>query len=442
MKYLSEGRPRPSLPQGDSGEVERAVKLLLAAERPLLIVGDGVYWSDGMRTLRELAEHLNIPVHSRRTARGAVSENHSLAFTGGYRAPLLRDADVICIVGLRATWLEEWFEPPEWTRSAKYIQVQENASEIWPALPTEIAIVGSSGPILAQMLVAAKDLVKTPPKRDPWLGQLAEARSRFKRRQAETLEHHLRSNGRLMHPDVLGARLAEFLDPSTTIIFDSFTGTSFFTDKLEAKFAGQVIDAGLHQPVGHGIGMCAGAQVARPGKPVMTLIGDGGFGISAMDMETLLRHKLPAVVVLLNNSSWAGVAAGHDLFYPEMGSWDNLPGIRYDRMFRELGCHTEYADRPDEIIPALDRAFSSGKPALVHVVGDTNDVHPFRLRICWGDAWTRGDIDQLPEGAKAQLRKVASPATIQRTRKFWLDNGVDIPAEELAVMADFPKEKL
>ena len=442
MKYLSEGRPRPSLPQGDSGEVERAVKLLLAAERPLLIVGDGVYWSDGMRTLRELAEHLNIPVHSRRTARGAVSENHSLAFTGGYRAPLLRDADVICIVGLRATWLEEWFEPPEWTRSAKYIQVQENASEIWPALPTEIAIVGSSGPILAQMLVAAIDLVKTPPKRDPWLGQLAEARSRFKRRQAETLEHHLRSNGRLMHPDVLGARLAEFLDPSTTIIFDSFTGTSFFTDKLEAKFAGQIIDAGLHQPVGHGIGMCAGAQVARPGKPVMTLIGDGGFGISAMDMETLLRHKLPAVVVLLNNSSWAGVAAGHDLFYPEMGSWDNLPGIRYDRMFRELGCHTEYADRPDEIIPALDRAFSSGKPALVHVVGDTNDVHPFRLRICWGDAWTRGDIDQLPEGAKAQLRKVASPATIQRTRKFWLDNGVDIPAEELAVMADFPKEKL
>ena len=442
MKYLSEGRPQPTWPHGDPREVERAVKLLLAAERPLLIVGDGVYWSDGMRALREFVEYLNIPVHSRRTARGAVPENHPLAFTGGYRAGLLRDADVICIVGLRATWLEEWFEPPEWTRSAKYIQVQETAAEIWPALATEVAVVGCSGPVLTQMLAAAKDLTKSPPGRDSWLAQLTDARTKFKSRQAENLERHLKSGKRVMHPEILGSRLAEFLDSSATIIFDSFTGTSFFTDKLEAKFAGQILDAGLHQPVGHGIGMCVGAQVARPCKPVVTLIGDGGFGISAMDMETLLRHKLPAVVVLLNNSSWAGVAAGHDLFYPDMGSWDNLSGIRYDRMFRELGCHTEHVEKPEEIVPALDRSFSSGKPAVVNVVGDTNDVHPFRLRICWGDAWTRGDIDSLPEGAKAQLRKAASPATIHRTRKFWLDNGVDIPAEELAAMADFPKEKL
>jgi acetolactate synthase-1/2/3 large subunit len=286
MKYLSQGRPDPSLPQGDPQEVERALQLLLAAERPLLIAGDGVYWSDGMHALREVAEYLQIPVHSRRTARGAVPENHPLAFTGGYRAGLLRDADVICIVGLRSTWLEEWFEPPEWSRQAKYIQVQENAAEIWPALPTEVAIVGSSGQVLAQMLAAAKDQVRTPPKHEAWLAQLADARSRFKLRQAESLERQLRSNDRLMHPEILGARLAEFLDPSATIIFDSFTGTSFFTDKLEAKFAGQILDAGLHQPVGHGIGMCVGAQVARPGKQVVTLIGDGGFGISAMDMET------------------------------------------------------------------------------------------------------------------------------------------------------------
>ncbi|MGH7963260.1 MAG: thiamine pyrophosphate-dependent enzyme, partial [Candidatus Binatia bacterium] len=268
------------------------------------------------------------------------------------------------------------------------------------------------------------------------------ARARFKRRQKEHLEKYLKSDNTLLHPDVLGTRIAEFLDPSATIIFDSFTGTSFLTDKLEAKFAGQILDAGLHQPVGHGIGMCVGAQVARPGKQVLTLMGDGGFGISAMDMETLLRHKLPAVVVLMNNSSWAGVAAGHDLFYPEMGSWDNLPGIRYDRMFKELGCHTEHVERPEEITPALDRAFASGKPAVVHVVSDTTDVHPFRLRICWGDAWSRNDLDKLPAGAREQLRKAASPGAIRRVHKFWLDNGLDIPIEELAVMADFPPEKL
>jgi acetolactate synthase-1/2/3 large subunit len=292
------------------------------------------------------------------------------------------------------------------------------------------------------MLSSAKDRTKTPPNRETWLGKLKEAREQFRRRQSEALERRLKSHERLMHPDVLGSRLAQFLDPGATIIFDSFTGTSFLTDKLEAKFAGQILDAGLHQPVGHGIGMCVGAQVARPGKQVVTLIGDGGFGISAMDMETLLRYKLPAVVVLINNSSWAGVAAGHDLFYPDTGSWDNSPGIRYDRMFRELGCHTEHVEQPDEIIPALERSFSSGKASVINVVSDTSDVHPFRLRICWGDVWTRDDLDQLPEDARAQLRKGASAGSIRRTHKFWLDNGVDIPAEDLAELADFPKEKL
>jgi len=442
MKYLANGGPLPARSQGDPVEIDRAVRMLLEAERPLLIVGDGVYWSDGMEALREVAEYLKIPVNSRRTARGALREDHPLALGSGYRGELIRAADVICIVGLRATWLEEWFEPPEWSRGAKYIQVQETAGEIWPALPTEAAIVGACGPVLGQMLAAAKDRAKTPPSREAWLAKLAEVREKYRRRQSETLERHLKSHPRLMHPDVLGTRLAQFLDPGATIIFDSFTGTAFLTDKLEAKFSGQILDAGLHQPVGHGIGMCVGAQVARPGKQVVTLIGDGGFGISAMDMETLLRYKLPAVIVLINNSSWAGVAAGHDLFYPDMGSWDNSPGIRYDRMFRELGCHTEYVERPDEIVPALDRSFSSGKASVVNVVADTADVHPFRLRICWGDVWTRDDLDELPEGARAQLRKGASAGSIRRTRKFWLDNGVDIPAADLAKLADFPEEQL
>ena len=79
---------------------------------------------------------------------------------------------------------------------------------------------------------------------------------------------------------------------------------------------------------------------------------------------------------------------------------------------------------------------------MINVVSDTSDVHPFRLRICWGDAWSRNDLDKLPPGAREQLRKAASPGTLRRVHKFWLDNGLDIPIEELATMADFPLEKL
>lgn len=442
QKYVPESKlARPAPSQGDPTTVERAVRLLSEAARPLLIAGDGVYWSDASEQLRQLAELLEIPVHSRRTARGAVREDHPLAFTGGYRSELLRNADVICIIGLRATWLEEWFEPPEWSTTAKYIQIQETSAEIWPGLPTEHAIVGSSSQVLRQMIEAAREQGARTSKREPWLAKLNEERARFKQRQQTVVERYS-SPDKLLHPHVLGARIAEFLDSNATIIYDSFTATSFLTDKLEAKFAGQILDAGLHQPVGHGIGMAIGAQIARPGRQVLALMGDGGFGISAMDMETLLRYKLPAVIVLLNNSSWAGVAAGHDLFYPDMGSWENLPGIRYDRMFKELGCHTEHVERGEEITGALSRAFESGMPAIVHVIGDTHDVHPLRLRVAWGDTWSRNNIGQLPPGARALLKRSATPATIRRVQKFWADNGVHIPLDELAELAEFPKDQL
>ncbi len=182
--------------------------------------------------------------------------------------------------------------------------------------------------------------------------------------------------------------------------------------------------------------------VAILGKQVLTLMGDGGFGISAMDMETLVRYRLPAVVVLMNNSSWASVAAGHDAFYPDMGSWENTPGIRYDRMIAELGCHVEHCTTADSITPALERAFASGKTSLVHVLGDTDEIHPLRLRICWGDAWTRGDLDKLPQAAKELLRRNATASSLRRVHKYCIDNGIDIPIQELDAMADFPMEKL
>lgn len=426
--------------QGDPVEVERAVKVLIDAERPLLVTGDGVYWSRGEKELKELAELLQIPVHSRRTGRGAVPEDHPLAVAGGNRGALLRNADVICIVGLRATFLEEWFEPPDWTRKAKYIQVQEISTEFWYGLPTEVGIVGSSKLVLRQMIDCARGLIKATPERKEWLEVLHQSRQRFKTRQKEIVGSYAGKRG-VVHPHVLGAGIASVLDQSATVIYDSFTATGYLTDKLEVKYAGEVLDAGYHQALGQGIGMAIGAQIARPGRQVLALMGDGGFGISSMDMETLLRYKLPAVIVLFNNTSWGGRSIAQNLFYWKMGSWDNLPGIRYDRMFRELGCHVEWVENPEDVIPALERSFNSGLPSLVHVVGDTTELHPVRFRLNLGDVWTRGNIRELSEEAVAELRQ-ASPMDLLRTEKLWRDMGVYIPIEELAEIVNMPMEEV
>jgi acetolactate synthase I/II/III large subunit len=154
-----------------------------------------------------------------------------------------------------------------------------------------------------------------------------------------------------------------------------------------------------------------------------------------MDMETLMRYKLPAVIVLFNNSSWAGRAMDRRVYYPNMGSWDNLPGIRYDRMFAELGIHTEYVENPEDALPALERSFNSGLPSLVHVVGDTDELHPVRFRVNMIDVWTRGNINDLPGEARAEFKK-ATPRTLIRVHKMARDRGLHIPFEELADLAD------
>jgi len=158
-------------------------------------------------------------------------------------------------------------------------------------------------------------------------------------------------------------------------------------------------------------------------------------------METLLRYKLPAVIVLFNNSSWGGKSIAQDLFYWKMGSWGNLPGIRYDRMFEELGCHTEFVENPEDVIPALERSFNSGQPSLVHVVGDATELHPVRFRLNLVDVWTRGDINELPDEAVAMLRQ-ASPKELLRVEKIWRDSGLHVPIEELAEITDVSMEEV
>jgi acetolactate synthase-1/2/3 large subunit len=284
------------------------------------------------------------------------------------------------------------------------------------------------------MIDCAKSMKVSLAGRTEWVEALAETKKRFKSNQKEVVKRYM-STKKQVHPHVLGAAIAEVLDQRATVIFDSYTATGYLTDKLEIDYAGEILDAGYHQALGQGIGMAIGAQIARPGRQVLALQGDGGFGISCMDMETLMRYKLPAVIVLFNNSTWAGRALDRRAYYPNMGSWDNLSGIRYDKMFSELGIHTEYVENPEDIRPALERSFNSGLPSLVHVVGETDELHPVRFRLNMIDIWTRGDINELPREAKAEFKK-ATPRTLLRVHKMGRDMGIHVPIEELAKLAE------
>jgi acetolactate synthase-1/2/3 large subunit len=417
---------------GDPDSVGAAVNALAHAKRPVIIAGDGVYWSDGAQELLRFAELMHIPTCTRRTARGALPETHPLAFTFAFRKGFIEHADVICLIGNPVNGMDEWFEPPDWNHDATWIQIQDTQAEMWYGGPTDVAIVGSSKLVMKQMAeYARQNLVDFKPDRRQWLESLAKARQRIAESMAAQTARL--SEQRPLHHHVLTGEIASFLDPSATVIFDSFSASPSLTSHLRSQAAGQVLDAGTFQTLGHSIGMAIGAQVARPGKQVLALIGDGGFGIAGMDMETMVRYGLPAVAVVFNNSSWGGRAWGHEQWYPERASGE-ISDVRYDQMMRSVGCHTEHVTEAHEIRPALERSFASGLPSVINVVGDSGETSLFRGRINLMEVWTRGNAADLPAETVAEIRSWPK-GQFERTAKMGRDNfGHNVTARELAEM--------
>lgn len=439
LKYL-DGIGFPELPQtqGDPARVDHVAELLRAAQRPLLIAGDGVHWSHAADEYQRLAELLQAPAGARRTARGAMPEDHPLAFESGYRRALFEQTDLICMVGLRAGELDSWFEPPDWPRGIKYVQIQETHEEIWHALPSDEIVVGSSKLVLSQLI----DRLEGDGQRDrrEWVEVLEGARKRHRERR-EQLAVRYRDQTPI-HTYELADAIGETVARDATIIYDSYQGSLFLTDAIRARFSGQVLDAGPRVALGQGVGMAFGAGVARPGKQIVTLVGDGGIGLAGMDLETLARYEIPAVVVILNNSSWGGNSLVQEDIQPNIASWEITEDLHYDEVFAPLGCHVERVTDASQLRPALKRALASGRTAVVDVVADTDgpQVSVPWLRLKTGEFYSRG-IDDLPESVLRHFSQV-SAAEALRLHKMARDNGTHIPISFIAALTDNAEEKL
>ncbi len=360
---------------GDPAAIERALEALARAERPLIVAGDGVFWSDAASELRELATRLQVPVYTRRAAQGAVPEDDALAVRGAWKKPFTGRADVVLAVGFKFWSGEHFGEPPTWSADATYIQVDAVPARIGWHVPAEIAVVGDPKLVLRQLTDRAMALGVDGARRrgGPWLEEVAQVRERF--------EHALREQEESVHaavpihPARLTRELLAVMDADATLVVDSFTLSGWLSQWFAARFPGQIVDAGPLAPVGHGIGMGIGVQLARPGKQVIVVIGDGGFGIGGMELETALKHRLPIVTLLWNNSSWGPGFEQMPMLRGRVDPFDMLPGLRYDRMFEAIGCHAEHVERPEDIRPALERALAAGKPSVVNVVGDARVGH-------------------------------------------------------------------
>ena len=175
--------------------------------------------------------------------------------------------------------------------------------------------------------------------------------------------------------------LQQVIDRDTIVIGDGGDFVSYAGRVIETHQPGCWMDPGPYGCLGSGPGYAIAAAVARPDQRTLLLLGDGAFGFSGLEFDTMVRHNLPVVAVMGNNGIWGLEKHPMEFLYGYSVAAELQPGLRYDKIVEDLGGHGEFVERPEDLRPALDRAFSSGKPALVNVLTDPSVAYPRKANL-------------------------------------------------------------
>jgi acetolactate synthase I/II/III large subunit len=362
-------------PGADGREIERVAAWLRDAERPVIMAGAGLYWGRGEQSLRALAEELRIPVFLNGLARGCLPADHELAFSRA-RGTGLRGADVALVIGAPLDFRLGFGAAFAQDAEIVVIDVADPdrdsprrlAAELYGALPATLdglraaAGAGSSAPASERQI---------------WIESLRATENESRAGEAGEL-----GDGRApLHPVRVYGELMRILDRNAVVVGDGGDFVSFAGRLIDSFEPGGWLDPGPLGCLGCGFGYALAAKLARPDRQVVLLLGDGAFGFSGMELDTLARHGVAVVAVVGNNGIWALEKHPMEAIYGYSVAADLRPATRYDQVAEALGCHGELVSEPTELRPALERAFESGGPALVNVLMDPTVAYPRRSNL-------------------------------------------------------------
>ncbi|MFC1919497.1 thiamine pyrophosphate-binding protein [Chloroflexota bacterium] len=377
IKYRTDSRP-----QGQKEQIDEAVDILLNAERPVVLAGGGVWWSRASMELIKFIESFNIPlILSSGMARGLVPEDHPL-YVGSVKvvgAPrvITREADVVLSLGARLNGWKSRGRPPVFRMDQKWIQVDIDPLEIGRNRPVEVGILGDIQMVLKQMIGVLNSKGKERSDQS-WVKKCQEvAAARW-----ETAQQVPQSTSGLIHPLHLCKGIREYLNKDAVIVVDGGDIAEFAVDSLRSYHPGHWLDASGLGMIGAGIPFGIGSKLAKPDKQVLVLTGDGSFGFNCMEFDTAIRHNIPVVVVVANDAAWGMVKHAQE----GIRGFDRVIGselrlTRYDKVVEALGGHGAYVEKPEELAPALEKAFASGLPACINVKVDPTIASPLTASV-------------------------------------------------------------
>ncbi|HTR72350.1 MAG TPA: acetolactate synthase [Solirubrobacteraceae bacterium] len=389
-KLLDGPSPRPSR-GADGAAIERAAALLRGAERPVVMAGTDLYWGHGEQALLELIEALGIPTFLNGLARGCVPADHDLFFSRA-RSHALKGADVALVIGVPMDFRLGFGS--SFGEDTEIVVIDVAEPERRHPRPVAAELYGALAPTLSDLRSAT---VSASSGRGSggggggqgggdcgwaldskaWIDDLRAVE--VERREAERVE---REDDRApLHPMRLYAELSKVLDRDAIVIGDGGDYVSYAGRVVDSFEPGCWLDPGPFGCLGAGPGYALAAKLARPDRQVVLLLGDGAFGFSGLEFDTLARHGVNVVGVIGNNGIWALEKHPMEFLYGYSVAADLRPATRYDEVVQALGGHGELVERPADVVPALERAFTSGTPALVNVITDPAVVYPRKSNL-------------------------------------------------------------
>ena len=364
------GRMRGADPDTDA--LTEIAELLAAASRPVLILGTDVWADHAEEAALRFVEAVGVPTITNGMGRGVVPGGHPLLVTKA-RSQALGGSDLVIVVGTPLDFRLGYgvFGGKDGATPAQVVHVADSPAQLSGHAQLAASVSGDLTAVFDGLLTGMEQVVRRPDW-SAWVGDLRAAVAAAVERDAARLG----AEADPIHPARIYGELVPRLADDAVVIGDGGDFVSFAGKFVEPKRPGGWLDPGPFGCLGAGLGAAIGARLSRPSSQVCLLLGDGAAGMSLMDVDTLVRHDLPVVMVMGNNAAWALEKGPMQMLYGYDVIADLAPRTRYDQVVEALGGAGEMVTDPRDIGPALDRAFASGVPYLVNVITDVNATYP------------------------------------------------------------------
>ena len=345
--------------------VSRALKLLKSAKKPLIILGKGAAYAQADADIRAFIEKTGVPYLPMSMAKGLLPDTHPQS-AGAARSMVLKDADVVMLIGARLNWLLSHGKGKTWGApgTQKFIQLDIEPKEMDSNVEIAAPVVGDIGSSVAALLQGIGGDWQAPPAE--WTSAI---REKVEGNVAKMAPKLMKNTAPMDFHSALGAlRTIVKQRPDAILVNEGANTLDFARSIIDMYQPRKRLDVGTWGVMGIGMGFAVGAAV-ETGKPVLAVEGDSAFGFSGMEIETICRYDLPVCVVVFNNN---GIYRGTDTDPTgrDPGTTVFVKDSRYEKMMEAFGGVGVYATTPDELTRAVNEAMDSGKPTLVNAVID------------------------------------------------------------------------